>query len=616
MSGSPESRRTGGPTFRRLLGFLARYRWMFLGSLLLGVLGAAFDAFSLLLLIPFLRSLFGMGPLIPGGGRNAAERLIDWVAGGWLGDSSGLDGLRMVCLLVLAAIVLKNACLYVASVLSIRVQELLERDTRDTVHAHLQRLPLAFFDREKAGQLIARIVADPGEAKPVVTDALAQAVRNLATAVAYLAALFILSWRLAFLALILVPLVLVALRPILVRLRSRFRRVQDDRGEIVSTLQEIIGGIRLVKSARAEAFEENRFRRQSDLYSRRRARTLAIGHLASPLSEVLSSMVAVGLVWFGAALVLNQGTLGPEQFLAFVTIALRVVSPVKALSNYPTIAQQGLSAADRFFEILDDVPEIDTGRRTATGIERSLRFEGVGFSYQPGHPVLRNVDLEIRRGEVVALVGPSGAGKSTLVDLLLRFADPQEGRVTLDGVDVREFSLSSLRSVIGLVGQDTTLFHESVAANIAYADPDRPLAEIEAAARAAHAADFIAALPEGYDTPLGDRGVRLSGGQRQRIGIARAVLADPPILVLDEATSALDAESEGEVKAALEELFRGRTVIVIAHRLSTVREVDRILVLEAGTIVDEGTHGELLGRPGPYRRLFGGQLEPVPGPPV
>ncbi len=601
-----------GSTLGRLLGLVRPYSGRFAAGILLSVAGAVLDAFSLLLMIPFLRSLFGMGPALPAGGRNAAERLMDGIAGGWLGGLEGLPALRIVCLLVLAAILLKNACWFGSRALAVQVQEYMVRDARTAVHARLQRLPLAFFERGKAGQLLARVLTDTRDAK-LVPDALSRGIQHGASAIAYVLALLVLSWKLTLIALALVPILVLAMGPVLRRLRTRYRRVFDDQAEILSTLQETVSGIRLVKAHGAEAFEDARFARRSDGHAREFIRSATMAHLASPLSEVLSSFVAVALVWVGAGMVLNAGTLGPEEFLAFVTIALRSISPIKGLSQYPAIAQQGLAAADRFFEILDEPPEPDGGTRRPEGFRDAIRFENVEFSYEEDRPVLRGVDLTIRRGEVVALVGPSGSGKSTLVDLLPRFADAQRGRVLLDGVDIRELRLSDLRRQIGLVGQETTIFHDTVHANIAYGCPERTREEVRAAARTAHAAEFVERLPDGYDTLLGDRGVRLSGGQRQRIGIARAVLRDAPILILDEATSALDAESERLVRAALRDLFRGRTVLVVAHRLSTVREADRIFVLEAGRVVAEGTHADLVGRDGPYRRLFGHQLE-VAGP--
>ncbi len=600
---------------RRLLGFLRPYRLAFAAGLACTVVAATFDAFSLLLLIPFLRSLFDMGPVLPGGGRNAAERLIDGVAGGWLEGAEGLAALRIVCVLVLVALLLKNLFTYAGKVLSIRVQELVERDMRDQVHSHLQRLPLGFFEREKAGQLIARVLTDTREAKSVVSQTLAGVVRHAATLAAYLVALVILSWQLSLLALLLAP-VLIVLGPILKQLRRRYRRVFNEQGELFSALQENVGGMRLVKAYGAESAEERRFRAHSDVYSRGLIRTASTAAAAAPVSEVLSSAVALVLVWVGASLVLGPGLMGPEQFLAFVTIAVRAISPVKSIATFPALAQSALAAADRFFELLDtpSEPADADGALRVERLERAIRFEGVGFAYEPGRPVLHDIDLTVGVGEVVALVGPSGAGKSTLIDMLPRFVEPDEGRVTLDGVDVREISLRYLRSLFGIVSQETTIFHDTVRANIAFGDPGRTREEVEAAARAAHAHEFIVELPDGYETLLGDRGARLSGGERQRIGIARAILRDPPILILDEATSALDSESERLIQEALERLFEGRTVLVIAHRLSTVRGADRVVVLEEGRIVDQGGHAELSAREGPYRTLFERQLDPIATP--
>ncbi|MDX1394217.1 MAG: ABC transporter transmembrane domain-containing protein [Gemmatimonadota bacterium] len=606
---TPDSQ-VGARSSTRVLAAIRRYRkWLGL-AVVLSAVGAALDAFTILLLIPFLRSLFDMGPLFPDGGRNTAERLIDGLVGGFLGDAQGLEALRVVCLIVVAILILKNLCLYASNVLSIRVEESLVRDLRNRLQARLQRLPLAFFGEGRAGQLIARVESDTREAG-LIPAGILLGVRHTASTIAHVVALFFLSWRLALLALVMIPIIVLAMRPILRRLRAGFRRVFQDRGDVTSALQETISGIRLVKASGAEDFEARRFAARSEGFARAAIRSRMTAALASPLSEVLSSIGAVALVWIGAGIVLGSGGLGPDQFLAFVTLALRTVSPVKALSQVPSRIQQGLAAADRFLEVLDRETEPDEGREVAMGFEREIRFHGVTFSYGTDQPVLHDIDLTIRRGEIVAIVGPSGSGKSTLVDLVMRFADPRAGSISLDGTDLRDLTLSSLRALVGLVGQETVVFHDTAAANIAYGREGATPEEIRRAAAAAHADEFIDALPEGYDTVLGDRGTRLSGGQRQRIGIARAVLRDAPILILDEATSALDAESERHVREALTELFRDRTAVVVGHRLSTVREADRIVVLEAGRIVDEGIHQDLIARAGPYLDLFRQQLEPA-----
>jgi ATP-binding cassette, subfamily B, bacterial MsbA len=304
--------------------------------------------------------------------------------------------------------------------------------------------------------------------------------------------------------------------------------------------------------------------------------------------------------------VLNEGTLGPAAFMAFLAIAMRMMSPVKWLGNFPAMVQPGLAAAERAFALLDVKPEVleRPGAKPVQGFGEAIRLERAEFRYGDGDPVLRDVDLEIRPGAVVALVGPSGAGKSTLADLLPRFHDVTGGRITLDGTDIREMRLRELRSLFGIVTQETILFHDTVRANIAYGMDSVPQEQVEAAARAANADDFIREMPQGYDTVLGERGVRLSGGQRQRIAIARALLRNPPILILDEATSALDTESERLVQHAIDELLADRTVVVIAHRLSTVRRADQILVLDAGRVVERGTHEQLLEMGGLYHRLY------------
>jgi subfamily B ATP-binding cassette protein MsbA len=370
-----------------------------------------------------------------------------------------------------------------------------------------------------------------------------------------------------------------------------------------------VSGVRLIKASGAEAYERERFAGRSGRYTRRMVRTSSLAEMASPLSEVMSSLAAVLLIWLGARMVLVDGTMAPEAFIAFITLALQLVSPLKTLADFPARLQISVAAADRAFEVFDEPAEPDSGTREIRGVERSIRFDHVTFAYEAGRPVLRDVDVEVAPGEVVALVGHSGAGKSTMVDLLPRFIDPTEGRLLIDGVDAREFRLDRLRALYGIVSQETVIFHDTVRSNIAFGAPDRwSEDEIRTAAAAAHALEFIEEMPDGFETPLGDRGVRLSGGQRQRVGIARAILRDPPILILDEATSSLDTVSEQLIQDALSRLLAGRTVFVIAHRLSTVHNADRILVLEEGRIVEQGTHAQLYAGEGVYRQLYDLQL--------
>jgi len=475
---------------------------------------------------------------------------------------------------------------------------------RDDVYGHLQYLPLSFFGRMKVGQLITRVLNDTREARTVITFALTDVLRQVVTAVTYVTFLLLMSWRLTLVALVTGPLVAVFLGPILRRLKGSYGKAFQQRGELLSVAQETMNGIRLVKSFGAEEHERERFSESSRRYARRMVRANALSESAGPISETLSSVIALVLIWIGANMVLGTGTLTASVFIAFVTMAVRLVSPVKALAQFPAKLQVSIAAAERFYEVLDAAaePSHEIGVEEVAPPRELIRFENVDFEYETGRPVLRGIDFEARPGEVVALVGPSGAGKSTLVDLLPRFIDPTGGRITMDGHDLREMPLGSLRSLFGVVSQETVIFHDTVRANISYGE-DRSEDEIYAAVRAANAEEFILELPDGLGTLLGDRGVRLSGGQRQRVGIARAILRDPPLLILDEATSSLDTESEQLIQAALERLLRGRTVFVIAHRLSTISGADRILALEDGRLVESGTHEELYEAGGLYRRL-------------
>ncbi len=418
------------------------------------------------------------------------------------------------------------------------------------------------------------------------------------------------SWKLTVAAFLVIPGAMIIWGPLVRVLRRRDRRVLHLGGEVNAHIQETLAGIRLVKASSAEQRERRRFHDLTGEYFRTFLRAELARSLAAPVTEMLAALGTVILLWYGARLVVG-GELSGAQFVGFLGLSLKLYAPVKNVAKFPATAQPGLVAAERVFEFLDAPVEIRDrpGVEPFPGFRREIAFEDVTFAYRVGEPVLHDVSFTVPRGAVVALVGPSGAGKSTLVDLLGRFFEVTSGRVTMDGVDVRDMPIADLRGQLGIVSQDTVLFHDTVRANIAYGRPEATDEEIERAARAAHAHDFVVEMPDGYETVVGERGTELSGGQRQRIAIARAILRDPPILIFDEATSALDTESERLVQAAIERLLEGRTVLVIAHRLSTVQRADQILVLDRGRVVERGTHAELLAAGGLYRHLYELQFE-------
>jgi subfamily B ATP-binding cassette protein MsbA len=523
--------------------------------------------------------------------------------------------LRLIPLLLLGAYLVKGGARYGQAYLMAAVGERVVAALRRRLYTHIQAMPLSFFADLHSAELMSRIVIDVNRLARVSSTVLVMAFRQIAMIVALLSVMVAREWRLALIAVIVFPFVGVAVRSIGLRLYRINRRSQEKVGELNVLLHEAFSGMKIVKAFGRERHEAERFDRVN-----RRLLDLALkdhrtDEITEPLTEVLAAFGIMGALWYGGHQVI-AGAMTPGDFFSFTAALALIYGPVRQLSRTMNTIQQSTASVERVFEILDTPPAIADrpGAPALPGFTSALRFEGVSFRY-PGAPelTLRDITLDVERGEVVAFVGMSGAGKSTLIDLVPRFHDVTAGRITLDGHDVRDVTQDSLRAQIAVVTQETFLFSDSIHYNIAYGRPGATADDVTRAARQAHAEEFILACPEGYATLVGERGVRLSGGQRQRLAIARAFLKDPPILILDEATSDLDAESEFMVQQALSDLMHGRTVLVIAHRLATVRNADRIVVVHEGRIAEIGRHDQLVARDGVYRRLYARQMEGVAG---
>ena len=593
----------------RLIRYALPYWWQILSSVVLMAAVGGLDAFKYLLVRPVFDRVLNPATgsqniqlfVIPG--TRHPVYLQQFV------PAHFTNAWNIVAFALVASTILKGICDYSGTYLVNHAGFGMITDLRDDLYAALLRRSAAFFSKHTTGTLLSTIINDIERVQYAMSTVLSELLQQFFTFVSVAIVVVILGGSLSWVLLLFVPVIVFSSRKIGSRVRHTTRHGQDKLAEIQNILHETITGNRIVKAFNTEDWETSRFRKAARRLFRANLRSVAATAISSPLMDVLGVVGIALLILIGRGrIVRNQMT--PGVFVAFITAVFSLYNPVRKFALFYNNFQQALGASSEIFKFMDLEDDVREKPRAKSlpKFSGSVRFEHVSFAYahdgEQRHDVLHDINLEVRRGEILAVVCSSGAGKSTLVHLIPRFFDVTDGRLLIDNLDVRDVTLASLRAQVGIVTQETVLFNDTVRNNIAYGQPNVAQKEVEAAARAALAHDFIVALPAGYDTVIGERGVRLSGGERQRLAIARALLKNAPVLILDEATSALDSESEALVQSALHNLMSGRTVFVIAHRLSTVRRADRIVVIENGTIADVGRHEELMKKLGTYRRLY------------
>src|SRR5579863_2634919 len=606
----------------RQLTRLIRYVVPFLVQLLPGVVLLAavgfLEAFRLILLKPVLDRVLNPAS----GSENIVLFVIPKISKPvylqWFVPTHFHNAWTIVAYALVGSTVLKGIFDYCGTYLVSHAGFGMITNLRNDLYNSVLRRSAAFFTKHTTGTLISTIINDIERVQFALSSILAEFLQQFFSFLFLAIAVVILGRELSWVLLLFLPFIVISSARIGRRVRSTTRSGQDQLADVQNILHETITGNRIVKAFGMESWEVARFKRAAQRLFRANLRYVAAAAISSPLMDIFGAIAIALLLLLGRNRILHdQMTLG--SFIAFVASVLSMYNPVRKFAIFNNSFQQALGASTQLFEFMDteDILIEKPGAKRLPRFSNGIHFDRVSFSYESdgdGREILRNIELEVKRGEVVAVVGSSGAGKSTLVHLIPRFFDVTGGSLQIDGHDVRDVTLASLRSQVGIVTQETVLFNDTVRNNIAYGQPHVPMKEVESAARAALAHDFIRALPAGYDTVIGERGVRLSGGERQRLAIARALLKNAPILILDEATSALDSESEALVQSALHNLMSGRTVLVIAHRLSTVRRADRIVVIESGTIADIGTHDDLMCRHGTYRRLYELQFASMESP--
>ena len=599
---------------KMLRRYLPPYRKYVFGSVLMNVLSAVFNIFSFTLVIPILNILFKLDEkvytFIPWdadlGFKEKAINNAYWFVSQYMETHGAVTTLLILAGFMIVMTLLKTGCYFGSSAVMVPLRTGLVRDMRRQIYDKILFLPLGFFSQERKGDIIARMSGDVSEVENSISGSIDMLIKNPILIIFYVSTMVFISWKLTLFVLAFAPLMTWLMGVIGRNLKKRSAQVQALWSDTMSQVEETLGGLRVVKAFTAEKKMSERFANVTGAMRRKASRVNTRQALAHPVSEFLGTVLICVVLVFGGTLILTDHSfIDAPTFIFYMIILYSVINPVKDFAKATYSIPKGLASMERIDRILG-APSTITEAPDAAAIDQfkcSIEYKNVGFSYEDGRPILKDINLSIRKGQKIALVGASGGGKTTLVDLLPRFYDVSEGSISIDGHDIRSLKISSLRQLMGNVNQDPILFNDTIFNNIAFGVEGATMEQVVAAAKIANAHEFIMEKEEGYQTNIGDRGVKLSGGQRQRLSIARAVLRNPPILILDEATAALDTHSEKVVQEALERVMSNRTTIAIAHRLSTVKDADEIIVIDGGRIVERGTHEQLLAKDGYYKKL-------------
>ncbi|NOZ36152.1 MAG: ABC transporter ATP-binding protein [Chlorobi bacterium] len=600
---------------KKILKYLVPYYVNIIWNFVLNIFQIIFSVFSLLMIIPFLRVLFSQEAIVTvkpefSFSGSAFNNIINYYLGQIIETYGKKEALLVVSIFVIVMILFKNILFYFSKYVMVPVRNGVIRDMRNSIYKKILELPFSYFSEERKGDIISKMTNDLKEIEWTIMTSIEMLIRNPLTIIVYLITLIIMSPQLTVFVLILIPVSGAIIGTIGRSLKKTSRRAQDQMGTLLSKIEETLSGLRIIKAFTAENFVFKSFVNHNETYNNTMNKVYRKNYLASPISEFLGILLISGIMYYGGSLVLgNQSALSPEAFIAYIAVFSQIINPAKAFSTALYNVQKGAASIDRINIILDAENTILEKEDAVEmkSFEKEITFKNVSFAYENTF-VVKDINLTVKKGQTVALVGQSGSGKSTLVDLIPRFYDITEGEILIDGKNIKDIKIDDLRSLMGNVNQEPILFNDTVKNNIAFGSENVPDEKIIEAAKIANAHDFILQTEAGYDTNIGDSGIKLSGGQRQRMSIARAVLKNPPIMILDEATSSLDTESEKTVQEALDHLMQNRTSVVIAHRLSTIRNADLICVMHKGEIIEKGTHNDLIKLNGNYKKLYDLQI--------